>query len=153
MPKLTITIDIDNPPNEADLALLLRDALGEFMSTRTPVDEYVAKRYQGESEKFLTNKGYEVRKRLLWADALHSASSDITITTGADELLRAAAPEMSALLNEACQSLDAAESASKSHCTADRIRRRMSDLHLWALRNDDEREDPESTDPNAGPPT
>jgi hypothetical protein len=95
-------------------------------------------------------RGYQIR-----ADAgigPHVATYQINI---ADGRLIAAAPEMFEMLLGACTSLDAAENASRSHCTADHIRACLARLGLIRLGKDEyghesEREDPADTDPDGG---
>ena len=67
----------------------------------------------------------------------------------ADGRALAAVPELLELLDNACASLDAAERATISHCTADKIRLRLHELGIWLLREglDAERDDPVSLDP------
>lgn len=58
-------LDIKENPDMGTLdaegaKLLLRDALGEFITARIPMDEYVGKRYSAQSLKFKLDKVQEV---------------------------------------------------------------------------------------------
>ena len=56
-----------------EAGLLIREALGEFISARHPVADYVKKRYpreSGYSNMFLDDKDKEVQKRIAWAICL-----------------------------------------------------------------------------------
>lgn len=49
---------------------IVRDALGEFIDARIPLDEYVQRRYpreNGYSNQFLHDKREEVSRRTTWA--------------------------------------------------------------------------------------
>ena len=50
--------------DEAQIKLLLRDALGEFAAARTPADAYVQRRYQGNASLCTPTKVAEVTKRV-----------------------------------------------------------------------------------------
>lgn len=54
----------DGIVDEQDVRQLLRDALNEFESPRTPVDRYVAERYSSQPEAFRKKKEEEVKKRI-----------------------------------------------------------------------------------------
>jgi len=80
MTKLVITLEVDlkDAPNmdNGDLGQIFRDAFGEFVKTRTPVELYVEERYpRGYPNTFLASKQDEVRKRIKWAQALSLAGS------------------------------------------------------------------------------
>ncbi len=83
--KTTITLDFegDNARELADLtrgvdlSTLLRDALGEFASARTPVEKYVKQRYAEADFRFRMRKQREVEKRIRVAELLGKA--DVTI--------------------------------------------------------------------------
>jgi len=53
--------------DEQQAGVLMRDALGEFISARHPVSDYVGSRYNGQSESFRKDKLAEVQKRVIWA--------------------------------------------------------------------------------------
>jgi len=53
--------------NEEQAGLLLRDALGEFVSARHPVSTYVSNRYKGNHLSFQESKIAEVMTRITWA--------------------------------------------------------------------------------------
>jgi hypothetical protein len=69
--RTTITLDFNDVDieratelsNGVDVGVLLRDALGEFIATRTPIDKYVAERYRGQYSGFLTYKIRDLAKR------------------------------------------------------------------------------------------
>jgi hypothetical protein len=76
--KTTITLEFKDDDAEAvagltgvvDVGLLLRDALGEFIESRTPVGVYVQSRYLNQSERFRQDKAREVAKRVALATLL-----------------------------------------------------------------------------------
>ena len=55
---------------EAELRLLLRDALGEFHIRRTPAYKYVSKRYKQQSPDFQDRKREEVDHRCKLAKSI-----------------------------------------------------------------------------------
>jgi hypothetical protein len=67
--KLIIDLEGLNLPGlDAEQAgLMVRDALGEFISARHPITDYVSERYRGQSDLFKKNKLAEVQKRVIWA--------------------------------------------------------------------------------------
>ena len=81
-PYLKTSIVIDLPEHVADavvelsktvdLGTLLRDALGEFASRRTPVGAYVQERYTTVTALSRAKKCDEVERRIAFADAIHS---------------------------------------------------------------------------------
>lgn len=90
-------------------------------------------------------RGFQIRAN--GGVGTHVASYQLT---EADGKLLAAAPTMLQFLLGACRSLDACESGSRSHCTADAIRRMLAERGLIVLGNDEhgrpsEREDPIET--------
>lgn len=58
---------------EACLQQLLRDALGEFISQRTPVKEYVLRRYSTQSFVFMGKKALDVQERVTLAEGFKVA--------------------------------------------------------------------------------
>jgi hypothetical protein len=83
-PHMKTSIVIDLPDHIADavvelsktidLSTLLRAALGEFASRRTPAKAYIEKRYGSQSLKFQSaqKKIDEVERRIAFAKAIHS---------------------------------------------------------------------------------
>jgi len=63
--------------DETDVALLLRDALGEFVSKRTPTDTYVENRYPHLRGRHRTLKEAEVSRRIGWAKSI--AEGDVEL--------------------------------------------------------------------------
>ncbi len=65
---MRIVLDIPGveslPLDEAEVTQLLRDAIGEFISNRTPTTAYVLDRYKGQSLNFISQKQEEVSKRI-----------------------------------------------------------------------------------------
>lgn len=74
--KIILELPSDFNADESDLKQLLRDALGEFVSARTPISTYVNERYGGfaPGQTFLALKRAEVQKRVLWAAELGYAA-------------------------------------------------------------------------------
>jgi hypothetical protein len=78
--KTTIVIDLPGHVADVvaelsktiDLSTLLRDALGEFASRRTPVATYVRVRYCAVSKTSQGKKVDEVERRIALAEAIHS---------------------------------------------------------------------------------
>ena len=66
-----------------DLGTLLRDALGEFASRRTPAAKYVAERYPGVSMTTTARarKIDEVERRIAFAEAIHSGVARVETET------------------------------------------------------------------------
>ena len=66
-----------------DLGTLLRDALGEFASRRTPAAKYVAERYPGVSMTTTARarKIDEVERRIAFAEAIHSGVARVETVT------------------------------------------------------------------------
>lgn len=66
-----------------DLGTLLRDALGEFASRRTPAAKYVAERYPGVSMTTTARarKIDEVERRIAFAEAIHSGVARVEMET------------------------------------------------------------------------
>lgn len=87
--KTRITIDFEGDDAVAvaeltrgvDLNTLLRDALGEFQTTREQVEMYVASRYAPQTHTFRANKAREVRKRLKLAELLRRGDVTIELET------------------------------------------------------------------------
>jgi hypothetical protein len=83
--KTTVTIEFDGDDAVAvhelthgvDLGTLLRDALGEFIRAREPVETYIARRYAANTDQVRRQKVREVTKRIKLAEVLHRG--DITI--------------------------------------------------------------------------
>ena len=67
--ELRFAHEVDNA-DAADLELLLRDAMGEFVDRRTPARAYVEDRYREMGGAHRAAKVAEVEKRLRWAKAL-----------------------------------------------------------------------------------
>jgi hypothetical protein len=63
--------------SHADIGLVLRDALGEFIAARTPFADYVAKRYSSAPERFQRDKVRNVAKRCELACSI--AKGDVTL--------------------------------------------------------------------------
>lgn len=95
---ITITLDEDIGVGQPDAHLVdfvLRDALMEYTSARGcpasgafpgGVEEYVAKRYAGQSEKFKADKIASVTKRCELARGLRrTAKLDIVVRLSGDE--------------------------------------------------------------------
>ena len=85
MAKIVITLEVDlkdSPTLDSDnVGQIFRDAFGEFVKARTPVELYVEERYpRGYPNTFLASKQDEVRKRIRWAEALSVAGSLAKIT-------------------------------------------------------------------------
>lgn len=53
--------------DEQQAGILIRDALGEFVSTRSPAGDYVDRRYRDHGSRFRHDKVSEVVKRNAWA--------------------------------------------------------------------------------------
>jgi hypothetical protein len=50
--KIQVTFDVDSDVDLYVVKQIIKDAIGEFRDARTPVDEYVAKRYASHNEAF-----------------------------------------------------------------------------------------------------
>jgi hypothetical protein len=85
--KFTVTLDINDETarevadltHGVDVSLLLRDALGEFVRAREPVETYVARRYASNTDALRRQKVREVTKRLRVAELLHKATVTIEV--------------------------------------------------------------------------
>ena len=64
-----------------DLGTLLRDALGEFASRRTPAAKYVAERYRLVPSTAYDRKVDEVERRIAFAEAIHSGVARVETET------------------------------------------------------------------------
>ncbi len=64
-----------------DLGTLLRDALGEFASRRTPTETYVRVRYAALTKKSQASKVDEVERRIAFAEAIHSGVARVETET------------------------------------------------------------------------
>lgn len=64
-----------------DLGTLLRDALGEFASRRTPATKYVALRYNITSETSFDRKVDEVERRIAFAEAVCAGAARVETET------------------------------------------------------------------------
>jgi len=61
-----LTLAFDEPLTEEEIqevSQLLRDALGEFRDARTPIQEYIARRYSYLGPESAEEKGNQVRLR------------------------------------------------------------------------------------------
>jgi hypothetical protein len=63
--KIEIKINQEITPSE--LTILLRDALHDFVRVRTPVDEYLQKRYSAEYLADFPNKKQQIENRVALA--------------------------------------------------------------------------------------
>ena len=70
MKTFTVTVSFGDPIVEFDLALLLRDALGEFIANRSTPEDYVESRYAGMSAQFKADKVERVQVRNIMAHHL-----------------------------------------------------------------------------------
>jgi hypothetical protein len=69
-----IILHVDEPlTEEAHVAQLLKDALGEFISAREPAESYIERRYAGQGAQFRARKLAEVSERLTVAYRLKRA--------------------------------------------------------------------------------
>lgn len=79
--KLTIEFEIDEKVDVRTVQYLIMDALGEFVSHRSPATEYVNKRYPDTPDYAWLNredKVAEVIRRCRIADIMHNG--EITVT-------------------------------------------------------------------------
>lgn len=72
---VTITV-----PAGVDAGLLLRDALREFVSARTPTVDYVARRYNQHPQEFRDRKLDDVHRRI---EAARAAIDSMVVTSEA----------------------------------------------------------------------
>jgi hypothetical protein len=56
--------------DQSQATQLLRDALGEFVSARCPVRQYVIERYPDQTPEWRESKIDEVARRVVWASFL-----------------------------------------------------------------------------------
>lgn len=75
---VTLELDLDETERTAladvDLALLFRDALGEFRGAREPARDYIARRYGAHTPEFRGEKFQELEVRVAAAKLLGRAS-------------------------------------------------------------------------------
>lgn len=80
---MRIIIDLPNPEENPALQTLeehhvvqiVRDALGEFISARIPLHDYVAKRYADQTQAFRENKLDEVAARIVWVALIKAGTT------------------------------------------------------------------------------
>ena len=62
--KVTVTFEIDDAAEDIRLAVMLRDAIQDFIRLREPVKRYVAERYKTHPQSFRDMKLKSVLKRV-----------------------------------------------------------------------------------------
>ena len=73
--------------SHADIGQVLRDALGEFIAKRTPVNAYVEKRYNAgyaATERFQRDKVNNVIKRCALADVIKKGDVTLVLSDDSD---------------------------------------------------------------------
>lgn len=80
MTTITLVLDeILQPQDAARVRMLLNDALAEFVNARTPVDDYVARRYADQDANFRANKADEILARNELAHKIRHAELDVLV--------------------------------------------------------------------------